>query len=300
MKAIVTGGAGFIGSHLVEALLKQEHEVIIVDDLSTGKKINVKNHPNIEIVYCDISKDFKYLGLKDADIIYHIASDSNIEKDKFISYQRNVLGTMNILEFMVQNGINKIVFSSSATVYGNQVTEKIKEDYPFLPICLYGASKVASEFLILTCMEKFKIESWIYRFGNVVGNRMEHGVINDFLQQFKQYGEIRMRGDGNQTRSFIYVDDVINALISSENRPCEIYNVTSNDTTNIQKVAAIVINRIRAKNPIKIKNFPRWQGDVDLSFLDNNKLKATGWSPTMCSEEAVKKATEELYGEIFK
>ena len=303
MKAIVTGGAGFIGSHLVEELIKQKHEVLIADDLSTGKRSNINSNLNVKVIRCDISEDPKFWDkrIKDVDIIYHIASDSNIEKDNFISYQRNVLGTMNILDFMVQNKIYKIVFSSSATVYGTQIPEKIKENYPLLPICLYGASKVASEFLLLTCMEKFKIKPWIYRFANVVGGKMEHGVIHDFLQQLKEYGEIHMRGYGDQIRSFVYVDDIVSALVTSEVRPVGVYNITSDDTINVNDVAKIIWerwNRDEYKGCF-LKNFERWQGDVDFSFPDNAKLKMTGWKPTFSSKRAVKKATEELYNNIF-
>ena len=304
MKTLVTGGAGFIGSHLVEELIKQKYEVLIADDLSTGKRSNINPHPNIKVIHCDVSEDPKFWDkrIKDVDIIYHIASDSNIEKDKFISYQRNVLGTMNILDFMVQNKIYNIVFSSSATVYGTQIPEKIKENYPLRPICLYGSSKVASEFLMLTCMEKFKIKPWIYRFGNVVGGKMEHGVIHDFLQQLKDYGELRMRGDGDQTRSFVHINDVVNALVSSEKRECGIYNVASDDSISVNKVAEIVWkrwNRDEYKGCF-IKNLERWQGDVDFSFPDNTKLKTSGWTPVFDSESSVKKTTEEIYHDIFE
>jgi UDP-glucose 4-epimerase len=289
LKILVTGGAGFIGSHLVDRLVEGGHDVTVFDDFSRGSITNINSMKwKVKVFPTDVSCSFV---MPKVDMVYHLAADSIIEQDNANSYKRNVLGTLNLLQEMVREGVNKVVFASSASVYGG--TKRT-----ISPIVFYGASKMACEQLIKVYSIKYHIDYWIYRFGNVIGSRMNHGVIHDFLQQYKKHGELRMHGDGSQVRSFIHVDDLLSALVTSEQRCHGVYDIASRDSINITKVAEIVQNVLKLKE-LTIKHLPRWQGDVDYCSPNSSKLEGTGWKATMNSEQSVRKATEDLAKEIL-
>lgn len=287
MKIVVTGGAGFIGSHLVTYFVNRGDEVTVYDDFSRGTNALLSSIiKKIRLKKCDVSKPFR---MSRVDIVYHLAADSLIENDNAHSYERNVKGTLNVLEQMRETGTQKIVFSSSASVYGgNKNTVK--------PLLFYGASKVACEHLMRVYKEKYALKYWIYRFGNVVGSGMNHGVIYDFLHHAKQFGEIHMHGDGSQMRSYIHVEDLLKALVTSDERRCGIYDVASEDYASVMDIAETISTVLKKK--LLIKHYPRWQGDADFYSVNSDRLKATGWKATMNSLQAIRKATEELSKEI--
>jgi UDP-glucose 4-epimerase len=291
-KALVTGGAGFIGSHLVRALKGKGHEVIVYDDLSG----NVKKVPsNGAFFKVDVSRPF---DMPKVNIVYHLAADSIIPEEKLSYFKRNVDGTYNVLDGMMKKAVKNIVFSSGGTVYGDvpsHHSRNLESDCPN-PCCLYGASKIASEHLIKTASEKYGFNYWIYRFGNVVGSPMDHAVIHDFLVQIKQYDEIRMHGDGKQERAFTHVSDVVNALVTTLDRPVGVYNLAADGIVSVNRVAEIIMEVLGRTVPVK--HLERWSWDINRSYPDNSKLKGTGWSPKYDSEEAVRKAAEELVKEI--
>ena len=211
MKALVTGAFGFIGSYLVERLVSQGHEVYAFDDFSRGSWHNIPEVTKQRIHYQAVDVSSESFSLPQVDIVYHLAADSIIEADNPKSYMRNIKGMLNILEQMTQKNTNKIVFASSASVYGGTQIHLVPELF-------YGASKLACESLINIYKAKHNIQGWTYRFGNIIGGRMNHGVILDFLEQLRDYNEIRMHGDGSQVRSFLYIQDLLDALTTSESR----------------------------------------------------------------------------------
>ena len=289
-RVLVTGGAGFIGSHLVERLVKEGHEVTVFDDFSSGTNSNLCTViGRVDVKNVDVSGGV-VLDVSRFDMVYHLAADSTIEKDNPASYERNVVGTLLLLEEMKRGEVKKLVFSSSASVYGGTKDT-------LNPIIFYGASKIACEHLIQVYAAKYGLDYWIYRFGNVVGSRMNHGVIHDFLRQIKERDTIQIRGDGSQVRSFIYIDDLLNALVTSESRPGGLYDLASRDHTNILRVAEIVQEVIARKT--NVEHIPKLQGDVDYSSPDSSKLETTGWKARMNSEQAVRRAAEELSKEIL-
>jgi UDP-glucose 4-epimerase len=185
--------------------------------------------------------------------------------------------------------VKKIVFSSSASVYGGT-------KHTLNPVLFYGAGKLACEHLIKVYASKHGLSYWTYRFGNVVGSRMNHGVILDFLNQIKDYGEIQMKGDGSQVRSYIYIEDLLNALATSESRRCGTYDVASDDCITVSEVAKIIQEVIGKKVPIG--RYPRWHGDADYCFPQSFKLKKTGWTLKFNSKGAVRNAAIALAKEV--
>jgi UDP-glucose 4-epimerase len=291
MRVLVTGGAGFIGSHLVERLVSDGHKVTVFDDLSAWHSWNnLKDIKGITLKKVNMAE---YFQLPDADVIYHLAADSIIPTETLELYRRNILSMINLLLEMERQSIKNLVYASGGIVYGDM--SRPKDEWK--PMSLYGASKLACEQLITAFKSHYDFNSWIYRFGNVVGSRMDHAVIHDFLKQIKEFGEIRMHGDGSQRRSFIHVDDVVEALATTMGRNYGTFDLCSNDTLNVNEIIEI-IKECLGKN-IPVKQLTRWNWDVKLCYPDNTALKATGWKPTMSSRQAVKKATEELMKEIL-
>ena len=291
MKILVTGGAGFVGSHLTRELIRQGHEVTVYDDLSGNVNIKVGG---ADFARLDVSRTFV---MPKVDIIYHLAADSIIPDENLSFFDRNVRGTYNVVEQMLRENIQNIVYSSGGTVYGELGGERnLETDLPN-PTCWYGASKIASEYLISTASKKCGLNYWIYRFGNVVGAPMDHAVIHDFIEQIKRHGEIRMHGDGSQERSFTYVSDVVQALVSSSKRPIGVYNLSADGTVSINRVAEIIQGVLGCKVPVK--HLEKWSWDIQTSYPDNSKLRRTGWRPKFSSEKAVSKAAKELATWIF-
>lgn len=194
MKAFITGGAGFIGSHLVDRLIIQENCVTVYDNLSSGKEEFIRQHyanTRFRYVKSDLL-DFSHLkeNMRDYNIVFHLAANPNARLGNIktkLDLEQNTMATYNVLESMRINGIKRIVFASSGTVYGITPDVSIDEDYgPLLPISLYGASKLACEGLISAFCHLFGIQAWIFRFGNIVGPRATHGVIFDLMDKLRR------------------------------------------------------------------------------------------------------------------
>lgn len=311
MKALVTGGAGFIGSHLIDALLERKYEVVCFDNFSTGKMEFIKHNLNkIELIKGDLlnRKDISK-ALDDCDIVFHLAANPDVRigaENTKVHFDNNILATYNLLEEMRNKGINKIVFTSSSTVYGDAEIIPTPEDYaPLLPISLYGASKLAAEALISSYCFTFDMEALIYRFANVVGPRCSHGVIYDFIKKLRRNPEeLEILGDGTQRKSYLYIDDCISAMffgIERAKERIEIFNIGSEDWLEVKEIANIVSEEMKLK--------PRyfftggidgrgWKGDVKFMRLSIDKLKSLGWKPKYNSREAVRLTARWLIKEL--
>jgi len=298
-KILVTGGAGFIGSYLVDKL-SEKNEVTVIDNLSAGKKEYVKKASFIEGDLKD--KNFVLKSVKGFDWVYHLAANPDVrlgEEDKEIHLRENIIVTHNILEAMRLNGLKKIVFTSTSAVYGEAKTIPIPEDYgPLIPISLYGASKLAAEALIFSYSE-FGIQSWILRLANIIGGRSNHGIIPDFIKKLeKNPKELEVLGDGNQTKSYLHVEDCVDAIIfaaKKSNEKINIFNIGSPDTITVKEIAKFVIEKKAPRAKIKYTGGKQgWKGDVPKFLLDIEKLKKIGWKPKYNSRESVKKTIGEL------
>ncbi len=312
MKVMVTGGAGFIGSHIVDRLIRDGHEVVVYDNLSSGKMEFIEHHmdkENFRFIRADLL-DFDNLKeeMKGIELVYHVAANPDVKlgaHDTKVHFEQNVKATYNLLEAMRLNNVEELVFTSTSTVYGEAEEIPTPEDYgPLIPISLYGASKLAAEAFIMSYSHTFGIKSVIYRFANIVGPRSTHGVIYDFIMKLKKNPrELEILGDGTQTKSYLYVEDCVDAIIFGyENRrnDVEIFNIGSEDWINVRKIADIIVEEMGLKNvTYKFTGGKRgWKGDVPKMLLSIEKIKKYGWRPKHNSEESVRLTARHLIEEM--
>lgn len=302
-KILVTGGAGFIGSYLVDKLIERGNEVTVIDNLSSGKE----EYVNEKAVFIEgdlKDKDFVLKNVKNFDWVYHIAANPDVrlgEEDKDVHIQENIIVTHNILEAMRLNGLNKLVFTSTSAVYGNATVIPTPENYgPLITISLYAASKLAAEALIYSYSE-FSVQSWVFRLANIIGGRSNHGVIPDFIKKLeKNPEELEVLGNGLQTKSYLYVNDCVDAMLfgtQTAKEKVNIFNIGSPDTIVVKELAKLVIERKSKNASIKYTGGTQgWKGDVPKFLLDITRLKNLGWSPKYTSRDSVIKTIEEILG----
>jgi len=311
MKALVTGGAGFIGSHLVDALMRQSYEVVVFDNLSSGKIENIARwlkNKRFKFIKGDLRRRREVKrAVASCSLIFHFAANPEV-RSVTSAHFNDIIGTFNLLESLKNSNVSKFVFASSSTVYGEASKIPTPEDYaPLLPISMYGASKLACESLISSYAHYFGFKAVILRLANIIGPRSRHGVIYDFILKLKKNPkELKILGDGSQTKSYLYIDDCINAIeliMQKSGGDVEIFNVGSEDQVSVRRIAEIVVDVLNLKD-VKFQftggvNGGRgWKGDVKVMLLDTVKLRSLGWKPKYNSEEAVKKAAEHLAREL--
>ena len=307
----ITGGAGFIGSHLVDRLMQEGKNVTVYDNLALASDENIKHHfgkENFEFIKADLL-DFDALkkALEGQDVIWHLGANTDIpggNRMTDLDLKNCTIATRNVLEAMRQLGLNKILFTSSACVYGDAPAVTLSESFgPLLPISLYGAGKLAGEGLMSAYSHLFGIQAWIFRFANVVGARMDHGVIFDFIQKSrKNPKELEILGDGKQEKPFFLVEDCIEGMFcafKNSKAQCDVYNLGCDSFTSITRVAQIVVEEMGLKD-VKFKytgGKRGWPGDVPVVHYNIGKMKKLGWQPRYTSDEAVRIATRRLLEE---
>lgn len=300
MNAIVTGGAGFIGSHLVDRLIEDGYSVTVIDNMTCGTKENLKQHagnPKLTIVEADI-RDAETLNkvFVGHDVVFHLAAQANIRKsaiDHKSDLDNNIVGTINILEAMLQNHIKDLVFASTSAIYGEATIRPTPEDYMPIQTSLYGASKLACEAYVEAFTEFAPINFWAFRFSNVIGERCRRGVIWDFVNKLnKSSQELEILGDGQQSKEYLYVKDCVNGIMTGYrkgNKKINLYNLAIEENSTVDEVANIVINELTAqKVNRKYSGGPRgWIGDNPLVHLSIDKIKSLGWKPNVSSRDAI-------------
>ena len=312
-KVFITGGAGFIGSHVVDILLKNGYQVIVFDNLSTGKKSWIEKHfdnKNFQFIQSDIlNLDDVKNSMQGNDLVWHLAANTNIPKGfthTDIDLRNNIIGTYNVLESMRLNNIQPILFSSTGAIYGdlckiNSVTENIG---PILPVSLYGASKIGCEGLISAYCSLFNLRAWIFRFGNVIGNRMKRGAIYDFINKLnRNSAELEILGDGKQEKNYFLVEECIDGMIYAlknakltNEKPCDIFNLGSDSITKVTTIARLIIEEMGLEN-VNIYftgGETGWEGDQPQVHILSNKMHELGWSTEYTSDEAIKIAIKRL------
>jgi len=305
VRAIVTGGAGFIGSHLVDRLLGERHYVTVVDNMSCGCLENLQHHfgnPRLTVHKVDI-RDAGQLDRIFAghDVVFHMAAQANIREslvDHRSDLENNLIGTLNILEATHKNNIQDFVFASTSAVYGEATVRPTPEDYFPVQTSLYGASKLACEAYVEAYTEFAPIKFWAFRFANVVGERCKRGVIWDFVHKLlKNPSELEILGDGKQSKEYLYVKDCVDGMMIGYQRSSgkvNIFNLGMEEQTLVDRVADIVIEEMKlGKVKRKYTGGPRgWIGDNPVVELSLKRIKKLGWRPTVSSEEAIRRTTK--------
>lgn len=301
-RAFVTGGAGFIGSHIVDILMETDHEVIVFDNLSSGKMEFIEHHldnPKFTYIKGDLlDPDDLDKACKGIDLVYHVAANPDVRLgavDTKVHFDQNITATYNLLEAMRKNNVPNIAFTSTSTVYGEATIIPTPEEYgPLVPISLYGASKLACEALITSYCNTFDMNSWIFRFANIIGARSTHGIIFDFINKLKNNPKhLEILGDGRQEKSYLHVSECVNAIlfaVENTSEPVNIFNVGSNDTINPTRIGEIIVEEMGLEDvEFRYTGGKRgWKGDVPRMLLGIEKLKKAGWCPEYSSEMSVR------------
>lgn len=307
---VVTGGAGFIGSHLVDTLVAQGNEVMVIDSLCAGNKATISRH----IDSCKVrfmEKDILHNGWQEAlngtDRLFHLAADPDVRQSAVNpepTMQNNLMATYRVLEAMRMHDVPEIVFTSTSTVYGDATVIPTPENYtPLEPISVYGASKLACEALISAYCHSFGMKAWIFRFANIIGSRSGHGVINDFIQKLaKNPAELEILGDGKQTKSYLEVHECITAMLYAAGHSRDTvntFNIGSEDWIDVKSIAEIVTEEMHLPNTrFRFTGGERgWIGDVPKMQLSVDRIKALRWKPQIGSRESVRIAVRAMLAE---
>lgn len=300
---VVTGGAGFVGSHLADRL-QYENSVVVVDDLSNGRKEWIP--PETEFVRTDLTDpdDVASVITGDVDIVFHLAARKAVDDDQpREQFEANTAMTHTILERMREVGVPNIVFTSSSTVYGEAPRPTPEDFAPLEPISTYGAGKLADEGLLSVYAHSHEMNAWIVRFANVVGPRLRGAVIPDFIEKLRDAPEVlTILGNGRQEKSYMHIDDCVDAMlyvVKHTPGSASTFNLGTRTTTSVNRIADIVSDEMDCEPIYEYTGGDRgWTGDVPKMRLSIEKLSALGWEPERQSDDAVRTATIELLEEL--
>lgn len=303
----ITGGAGFIGSNLADRLCVDGAEVVIVDDLSTGRReflAAALDHPGVTLIEADV-RDLATLegAIAGCDWVFHLQANADVRNgfdDPRRDLEQNTLATANVLEAMRACGVRRIVFSSSGSVYGEPETFPTPEDAPFpLQTSLYGASKLAGEGLISAYASGYGFTGVICRFVSIMGERYTHGHLFDFYRALKHDPErLRVLGDGRQRKSYLYVQDCIAAMLAAtrahgEEPGVQIYNLGTDETVTVDESVGIIAAHLSIAPEIEHTGGGRgWIGDSPLIHLDTTRIRSLGWLPQITIRDAAVRTLE--------
>lgn len=318
LKVLVTGGAGFIGSHLVERLIKDNHGVTVIDNLSNGSLRNIESwldNEHFSFIKGDLKEpQTSEKAAKDAELVFHLAANPEVrvgETDPSIHFEENLVATFRLLEALRKQGSARvIVFTSTSTVYGEALRLPTPEDYgPSIPISTYGATKLGSEALIDAYAHTFDLRGLIFRLANIVGPRGTTGVVVDFVKKLRANPKrLEILGDGSQKKSYLYIDDCIDAIsfatneFLNSNERIKVYNVGAPDSVTVARIAEIVAEEMSLSDVEfvftgGVNGGRGWRGDVKTMLLSTERLLKQGWRPKYGSEEAVRLAARKLVEE---
>lgn len=307
MKVLVAGGAGFIGSHLIDALLAEGNDVVCVDNFFIGTKENIahlKDNAHFKFYEQDLTDLDKVLEIfkkEQVEYVFHLAANSDIQasaQSPMIEYKNTYSTTFILLECMRQCGVKKLFFASTSAVYGEQMGAEVSEEAVALkPISYYGGAKLGSEGIISSFAYMNDMSVLVFRFPNVIGPRLTHGVIYDFVRRLKDDpSHLKILGDGRQSKPYIYVLDLVDAIMHFKDAPkgVTLYNVGVETQTSVTRIAEIVCEKMGLSGiPFEYTGGRGgWKGDVPVFAYNLEKIHATGWTAHMTSDEAVAKTVE--------
>jgi UDP-glucose 4-epimerase len=307
MRSFVTGAAGFIGSNLVDRLLAVGHNVVGYDNFSTGQPRFVESalkSPRFRLVEADLlNLDTLKSAIAGSDIVFHLAANADVRfgtHHPFRDVEQNIIATYNVLEAMRANGIRKIAFSSTGSVYGEATVFPTPENAPFpVQTSLYGNSKVAAEGLISSYCEGFGFRGFIFRFVSILGERYTHGHVFDFYRKLlADPSRLEVLGNGKQRKSYLYVQDCIDAIMLAIDGAADrvnIFNLGQNEYCEVNQSVGWICQRLQLKPELLYTGGERgWIGDSPFIFLDCSRIRALGWNPKMSIQKGVTQTLEYL------
>ncbi|WP_191400341.1 NAD-dependent epimerase/dehydratase family protein [Flavonifractor sp. An306] len=307
MKVMVAGGAGFIGSHLIDALLAEGNDVVCVDNFFIGTRENIAHlHGNSHFKFyeqdlTDLERMLEIFKAEQVEYVFHLAANSDIQasaQSPMIEYKNTYSTTFILLECMRLCGVKKLFFASTSAVYGEQMGVEVSEDAVALkPISYYGGAKLGSEGIISSFAYMNDMSVLVFRFPNVIGPRLTHGVIFDFVKRLKaDPTHLRILGDGTQSKPYIYVMDLVDAIMRFKDveKGVTLYNVGVETQTSVTRIAEIVCEKMGLPEiPFEYTGGRGgWKGDVPVFAYNLDKIHAAGWGASMTSDEAVAKTVE--------
>lgn len=295
--AVVTGGAGAIGSILVARLAAAGREVRVLDNLSSGRRAHLaEGTPSIRLTETDLRTDARPDQFRGATEVWHLAANPDIRlgtSNPRLDLEHGTVATFNVLEAARRADVPRFLFSSSSVVYGFPTVFPTPEEYgPLLPQSLYGASKLASEGLVSAYAHCYGLHGWIFRFANIIGPTMTHGVIYDFFEKLRATPDrLEVLGDGRQAKSYLLVDDCVDAMLLARDRgrePVNVYNLGTADRTSVREIAEGVVAALGGRASIAYTGGERgWAGDVPQQLLSIERISRLGWAPRKSSHDAV-------------
>jgi len=308
MNILITGGAGFIGSHLCDFLLEKGHKVTAIDNLLLGRMMNIDHLEScaefnfIKIDLLNLPEIKKIFANSGFEMVYHLAANSDIQKggnNPEVDYNLTFNTTFNVLQCMREFKVKKLFFSSTSAIYG-ETLENLTEDFgPLLPVSNYGASKLASEAFISAFSSSYGIQTWITRFPNVVGERFTHGVIYDFIGRLRANPKVlTVLGNGQQNKPYMYVKDLIEGIIfvcENSTERYNVFNLGSESRTKVSEIAKMVIDEMKLNSKIEYTGGDRgWIGDVPEFRYDLSKIHSLGWNAKYNSNDSVRLAIQKI------
>lgn len=307
MRAFVTGGAGFIGSNLVDRLLAAGHSVVGYDNFSTGMPeflTGAEQSPSFRLVRGDLLDPARLRdAMRGAEFVFHLAANADVRMGTLHprkDLDQNAVATFNVLDAMRENGIRRIAFSSTGSIYGEPDIFPTPEDAPFpIQTSLYGASKLAAEGLIEAFCEGFGMQGYIFRFVSILGERYTHGHVFDFYRQLCHHPEtLDVQGNGKQKKSYLYVQDCIDAIllaIAGADAPVNIFNLGTAEYVEVDDSIAAICGHLKLSPRRAYAGGERgWIGDSPFIFLDCSKIRALGWQPKLTIREGIIRTLEYL------
>jgi UDP-glucose 4-epimerase len=310
-RALVTGGLGFIGSHLVDRLLEDGWAVTVLDDLLTGHASNLahqKNNPDLRVVEGDI-RDVETLSKCSAgcDAVFHFAAHALMRVsvgDHRADLEHNVIGTLNVLESMAKNNIRDFVFASTSALYGEAEVTPTPETYSGIQTSLYGAAKLAGEAYASAFTQLAPMKVWMFRFGTILGERCRRGAIWDFEHKLlNDPRELEILGNGKQRKDYLYVGDCIDGIMTGYERssqPTNIFNLGLQEQTSVDELADIVIQEMGLHDVKKRYSggVRGWVGDNPVVYLSIKRIQALGWKPKMSAVDTIRLTAKWTLGEL--
>lgn len=314
-RIFLTGGAGFIGSHVLDILLPQGYEVTCYDNLSNGRLEFIEAHQgkaNFRFVQADVlDAERLQAEMKGHDLVWHLAANTDIigsHEQPVRDLRDCTMATFNVLEAMRKLEIQPVLFSSTGAVYGDLCKDVSVSEAagPLLPVSTYGAGKIGSEAFISSFCSVYGLRGWIYRFGNVIGARMTHGVIFDFIKKFRENpNELLIRGDGRQEKNYFLVEECIDGMAfgfrnipMTDDKPCDVFNLGTTTISRVTHIAEVVRNELGLKNArIKIEGAKKaWPGDQPRVHFTVDRINELGWKTRHSSDESVRIAVRRMLG----